>query len=97
METLILAALALFAIALGLAASFIRGRWKRTLAVALAPIVPVVVVFGVGLSQGCAGAPGAEECFGYSFGPTAAFGLLPGWIVLVILGTWTRRYVGRFL
>jgi len=93
----VLAALASLSIALGLAASFIRARGIRMLALALAPFMPVVVVLGVGLSQGCAGAPGGGACSGYSFGPAMAFGLLPGWIVLVILGTGTKRYLGMLL
>ena len=95
--TLLVAALAALAIALGLAASFIRARRTRMTVLALAPFMPVLVVLGAGLSQGCAGAPGGGACFGYSFGPSMAFGLLPGWIVLVILGTRTKRYVGRLL
>ena len=95
--TLIWATLAALAIALGWAASFIQARWKRMLALALAPFIPPLTVLAVGLSQGCAGEPGGEACFGYSFGPPVAFALLPGWIVLVVLGTRAKHYVGRLL
>ena len=91
---LIWAAVAAFALALGLAASFIRAPRIKLFALALACIMPAILVLGVGVSQGCLGAPGGDECFGYSFGLTAVFGLLPGWIVLVILGTWTKHYLG---
>ena len=86
--------MAALALALGLAVTFVQGRRNKLVALGVACLIPVVLVLSVGGSQGCLGAPGGDECFGFSFGLIEAFVLLPGWTVLVILGTFARNYRG---
>ena len=84
------------AVLLGFVVGFIQARWLRAIGLGIAFLIPPLMIVAYGLSNGCALRHGGEECFGYGFGLLMALGLLPGWVILVIAGTWmTQRFRAR--
>ena len=81
------------AVGLGFAIGFICSRSSRRIALGTAFLVPPLLVFAVGLSNGCAGEPSGEQCFGYGFGLAFAALVLPIWVILIFAGKWLKsRY-----
>ena len=83
--------IAVLGLALGFATALIRSKRFLFAALTLAIVLPLLVVFGAGIFQGCALRVGGEECMGYGFGMAMTIGLSPLWILLIAAGYWIKR------